>query len=177
MKKGLKILLGVIIAIYLTVVIFLTVCLLNYNKYNITEFKNSSLIIVEDDALAPKYTKGNLVVVKKSKPEEIKVGDEIFFYNTYENQVSVSYTEVIATEKITEEETTYTLKGDKKLSSSNVIGKGEGSKVYKSAGKTLKTLSSRWGYLFCIVVPILLAFIYEIYAVVKEIKHPKEKNK
>ncbi len=178
MKKILKVLLIIIIVIYVAIVGFLTVCLLNLNDFNVTEFSNSSLIIVEDEELKPDYEKGSLVVVKHSN-NDIKVGDKIFFYNTYANQVNVNYAEVIKVEKIDEKEQTYTLTGDYPLSSEYVIGKSSTSTEYKGIGSILKALESKWGYLFCVIVPILFAFVYEVYVVIKEIKNtkPSKKNK
>ena len=35
------------------------------------------------------------------------------------------------------------------------------------------SFSSKWGYLFIIIFPMLIAFVYEIYAIFKEIKKKK----
>ena len=81
MKKVLKII-GIILgAIYCLIAITLTVCLLNYNDYNITELGDKTLIIVRDDDLEPNYQKGDLVIVKKNPNREIVAGDKIFFYD------------------------------------------------------------------------------------------------
>lgn len=65
MKKGLKIVIGVLLIPYFIVAIFLTVCLLNYNDYNVTVFNNKSLIIIRDSSLEPTYKKNDLVVIEK----------------------------------------------------------------------------------------------------------------
>ena len=83
MKKVLKVLFGIFIALYLVVASFLTVCLLSYNDYKISVIGNKSLIILDDDALEPEYKKGSLLIVEKNKNDDIKVNDDIFFYNTY----------------------------------------------------------------------------------------------
>ena len=63
MKKVLKVI-GIIFAsIYAVVAITLTVFLLNYNKYNITEINNKSLIIVRDEELKPDFQKGDLGIL------------------------------------------------------------------------------------------------------------------
>lgn len=173
MKKVLKIVLGVVISVYVIVAIFLTACLLNYNKYGQTEFKNSTLVIIDSDELKDYYKEGSLVVVKKTPIIDVKTGDYIFFYNTYGSQVSISYTDVEKVEKISDKEYSYILKGGKVLSSKNLIGKAETSKVYKGVGGTLKLLSSKLGFLLFIIFPILIAFVYEIYALVREFKNSK----
>ena len=49
LKNFLKVLSYVFFVPYLFVVVFLTVCLLNYNDYNITEIGDKSFIIIRDD--------------------------------------------------------------------------------------------------------------------------------
>ena len=51
LKNFLKVLSYVFFVPYLFVVVFLTVCLLNYNDYNITEIGDKSFIIIRDDEL------------------------------------------------------------------------------------------------------------------------------
>lgn len=174
MKKVLKII-GIFFgAIYCLIAITLTVCLLNYNDYNITELGDKSLIIVRDDELEPNYQKGDLVIVKKNLNREINIGDKIFFYNANEGQVTVNLGNVISKVNITKKETTFTMNGDYPISSEYVIGKTSTSKVYHKLGSILSTLESKFGFLFLIIFPILVLFIYEIYAVIKEIKSPDE---
>lgn len=180
MKKTLKIIgktIGItVIGIYGIIAIILTVCLLKYNDYNITEFKDKSLIIVGDDELRPDFNNGDLVVVYKNKNVDIQVGDKIFFYDTYQNQVSVNLGSVIDKEVITKDETTFIMDGEYALSSEYVIGAAKTSKVYPNMGKVLGILESRFGFLFIIIFPILILFIYEIYAVIKELKSPEDEE-
>lgn len=172
MKKVVKIFGLLIVAVYMVVAVFLTVCLLNYNKYHITELGKKSLIIVSDDDLEPKYVKNDLVVVYKNNNEDIKSGDYVFFYNAYQNQVSVNLGKIIKSTRVNEKEYTYTLEGNLEISSQYVIGKSETSKTYSNMGLVLKVLESRLGFLIIIIFPILVLFIYQIYAVILEVKRP-----
>ena len=172
MKKVVKIFGLLIVAVYLVVAVFLTVCLLNYNNYHITELVKKSLIIVSDDDLEPKYVKNDLVVVYKNNNEDIKSGDYVFFYNAYQNQVSVNLGKIIKSTRVNEKEYTYTLEGNLEVSSQYVIGKSETSKAYSNMGLVLKVLESRLGFLLIIILPILVLFIYQIYAVILEVKRP-----
>lgn len=174
MKKVLKIILGILIVPYLVIVIFLTICLLNYNDYNITELGNKSLIIINDNELEPNYKKNDLIVVEKNDYANVKNGNMIFFYDNYRNKITVNYGKVIDAEKITDDEYTFTVEGDHPISSEFFIGKSDTSRVYSGLGGIINTLESRWGYLFVVVFPILVIFIYEIYAVVMEVKKPLE---
>ena len=44
-------------------------------------------------------------------------------------------------------------------------------------GTVLNVLESKWGFLFLIVFPSLLAFLYEITVVFSEIKNAKKEGK
>src|SRR5574344_1061118 len=177
MKKVLKVFLGIIVTLYILGAIFLTICLLSFNDYKISEIGDKSLIILENNELSDKYKKGRLLIVEKNPNKDIKVNDEIFFYNTYKNRVVVSMSTVEQKQKITDSETTFTINGKYEISSEYVIGKADTTKVYENVGTVLGFLESKWGFLLVIVLPVTLLFIYEIYAIVVEIKDPKEKNK
>ena len=88
MKKFLKIIGGIFLAAYVVVAIVLTVLLLNYNKYNVTEINGNTFIIVKDEELKPSFQKGDLVIVKRNAMKEVEIGDKIFFYDIYEGNVS-----------------------------------------------------------------------------------------
>lgn len=167
---------GLLLTIYVIVAVFLTACLLTYNDYKISEFGKTSFVIVKNEDFEPNYKKGSLLIIKKNDNSEIKVNDEIFFYNTYKNQVSVSHSKVVKVQKVTDTETTFVLAGDYPLSSQYVIGKADTTKVINNVGTYMSVLESRWGFLFIIVLPISVLFIYEIYVIVKEIARPDDDN-
>jgi len=171
-----RIILGTLLSIYLIIAIFLTACLLTYNDYKISVFGDKSLVIVKNDDFEPDYKKGSLLIITKNANEDIKVNDEIFFYTTYGNQMTVSHSKVTKVEKVTDTETTFTLEGEYPLSSEWVIGKADTTKVMNGVGSFLSVLESRWGFLFMIVLPISVLFIYEIYVIVKEIVRPDEEE-
>lgn len=174
MKKTLKIIGIVLVSIYALVAITLTVFLLNYNKYNITEINNTSIIIVRDEELKPNYQKGDLVLVEKTSNNNIEVGDKIFFYDNYNETVTVNLGTVIEKEVISKNETTFIMEGDYALSSEYVIGATKTSTSYSNLGTILSILESKFGFLFMIIFPILILFIYEISVVIKELKSSKE---
>ena len=177
MKKILKILFGIFVTLYLVVAVFLTVCLLSFNDYKISVIGNKSLVILDDNTLEPEYKKGSLLVIEKNKNDDIKVNDEIFFYNTYKSQVVVNKSRVDKTQKITDNETTFTVNKKYEISSEYVIGKTDTTKVIENVGSVLGFLESKWGFLIVIVFPLSLLFVYEIYAIIKEIRYPDEENK
>lgn len=172
MKSFLKILGGVLLVPYVLIVVVVTICLLNYNDYAVTEIGKYTLITVEDDALKPNYRKGDLIVVEKNDNDDIRTGDSIFFYeeDRDEKTVVINLARVLSTRKVTDTETTFTIEGNYKYSSEYVIGATKTAKVYHDLGTILSVLESRWVFLIFIILPILFIFLYEIYEFVLEVK-------
>lgn len=172
MKKILKILGGIILIPYMLVVVLMTICLLNYNKYGITEIGDKSFIIVSDNSLEPAYKKGDLLVVTNTGNDDITSNDSIFFYeqNKEKNTVIVNLAKVISKRKITNTETTYEIEGNYEYSSEYVIGSTKNTVIYHKIGSILKILSSRWIFLLVIILPVLFIFLYELYEFILEVK-------
>ena len=175
MKKVLKGILWVVLGIYVVFAIFVTVCLMHFNDYKISVFGDKTYLIMDSDEFSDYYSKGSLVVVHKTDYKDVQKGDMGFFYNTYESPITVTLVEITDKEEIVKgEEYTYTLEGDRGISSASFIGTTKEAKEYKGVGSILQLYESRWGFLLLIVLPILITFIYEIYAIVRELIHPKE---
>ena len=66
MKRALG---NLVVIVYVIIAIAVTLCLLNYNEYSVTEFGNVTLILITDDSLEPDYLEGDLVVAKKENLE------------------------------------------------------------------------------------------------------------
>lgn len=165
---------NIIFTIYAVIAVFTTICLLSYNEFKVTEFGDNALVIINNDDLSPQYEKGDLVIVNKADRKKIKAGDSIFFYTTYEKEAVVNLGKVTNKEAITSTETTYTVEGDYMLSSESVIGPASTTTKIAKVGMVLAILESKWGFLFLIVLPSLIAFIYEIGVVFSEIKEAKK---
>lgn len=165
---------NILFILYAVIAIFVTVCLLSYNDYKVTEFGNKSLILVTDDSLSPRFKKGDLVIVDKKS--QIINNRKAFFYEKNDIQIEVKLGTVEAIEKVTSTETTYTFEGDLKKSSQYVIGPADGAEVIPTVGGILAILESKWGFLFLIVMPSLLAFIYQISVVISEIRGSKNQE-
>ena len=172
MKKTVS---NILFIVYVAIAIFVTVCLLSYNDFKVTEFGDYSLVIISDDGLEPNYKKGDLVIVNKKSP--IITGRKAFFYNTYDRQIEIKLGTIEAAEKVTATETTYTLEGDRTISGQYILGPSDTAEVIPTVGGILEVLESKWGFLFIIVLPSLLAFIYQISVVVSELRSSNDKGK
>lgn len=160
-----KILLIVFVVLYFIMEIFVTACLLNFNDYRVTEFGNKSLLLLDED-VTEAYTKGDLVVVTKNDGSDVLEGDGIFFYNPGENY-TVNYATVTSIEEHANK--TYTFKIGNSVSVYNDYYIGKDTKVFNNVGSVLRFLESKWGFLLLIVLPTLIAVIYEVYVIIIEI--------
>lgn len=171
MKKVKKIILWTLLSLLIVVDLVITVYLLNYNKYNVSVFGKNSILIMKEDM--ENFKKDDLLVVEKNKNEDIKVGDYIFFYDIKSKENLISYGKVSSTYKVNDDETTFTMNDNYPLSSDYVIGKGDTSTVIGGLGLILSVLASRWGFLFLIIIPVAMLFVYQVYLFITEIKKPK----
>lgn len=167
-----SIILGILMFVYFSFVIFMTVLLLNFNDYGVTEFGNKSIIIINDEISNENYKKGDIVITEKTKIEKLEVGQELFAYkvdgkgnvsidlgkvgNIYTEENAVSY----------ENGSTY----------SNEFIAGVPIDKYEEIGKYLSVIESKWGFLFIVLVPSFLIFVYEVYSLIIEIKYGKDEE-
>jgi ASC-1-like (ASCH) protein len=161
-----RILGNIIVILYIIIAIIVTLCLLNYNEYKVTEFGKNTLILITDDSLEPDYADGDLVIATKEKLSETKVGDRIFFYNND----NIKLGEVKQINEYEGMSTTYVLDGNFQVVEDDVIGNESSIKVFGKIGKALSIIESKWGFLFLIIFPSLLAFLNEIFQVISELK-------
>lgn len=162
MKRALG---NLVVITYVIIAIAVTLCLLNYNEYNVTEFGKDTLILITDDSLEPDYLDGDLVVAKKGNLDKVEVGEKIFFYNDKDIKLG----EVKQINEYEGTSTTFILDGNHQVIEDDVIGSEEDTKVYNKVGKVLSILESKWGFLFLIIFPSVLAFLHEIFQVIVEL--------
>lgn len=161
-----KVVINILIILYFLVTIVVTYSLLSYNKYNIVETSNRFILTINEEN--DDFKKSDLLIVEKN--DDILKDDYVFYYDMYAHQVTVKYAKVVSVEEINKEEKEVQLENDLVLSSENVLGTKENTTSYKLLGAIFNALTSKWGYLFIIIFPMLIAFIYELYAIVKEVK-------
>ncbi len=157
---------NLIVMVYVIIAIAVTLCLLNYNDYNVTEFGNNTLILITDSSLEPDYAEGDLVVAKKENIDKIKAGDKIFFYNNKDIKLG----QVNSVKTYEGVSSTFILDGNYQVVEEDIIGSTENAKAYNKLGTVLNILESKWGFLFLIIFPSVIAFLREIFEVAMELK-------
>lgn len=162
-------LLEVVIIIY---VIFITSCILSRNKYGYTEFfeKYTFVTVNENNQkLLPTHNPGDLLIVKNQK-FDINKGDLIYYYITVDEEYVVK-SGVVESKVEDDVSALYILNDSDKTSvpSNRVLGKYVS--TYPGKGDILETLESRIGFLFLVLLPILIVFIYQVYQLVVVAKY------
>lgn len=160
----------ILIIIY---VILITSLILSRNKYGYTQFGDYTLknINLVDERNIENVKKNDLLIVKNTN--DINVGDSIYYYAVYNDNYIIKSSKVLKRED-DDYSSLYTLDDDSHLtiSSNKILGKE--SKTYKNIGGILSILESRMGFLFLVLLPIMIVFIYQIYEFVEIIRHEKK---
>lgn len=151
----------VFIIVYVLLSVFITLCLLMYNEYNVTEFGNKVLVMVENDS-TKEFNKGDLIIATKNKKYD--KDDYVFYYVSREKNYFINYGKIES-----KSDDSVTIKNDV-VDKKYVIGNTKNVTVIPLLGSILALLESQWGYLCIIILPILIAFLFEIYSIIKELK-------
>jgi len=150
----------------------MTVLLLNFNDYGVTQFGETSLIIIDEAISNDNYKKGDLVIVKNKKLEKYNIGEDVFAYKVdAKGNVSVDLGKV---GNIYPEEDAISFENGSNYSMEFVSGTPD--KIYNDIGTYLSVIESKWGFLFIVLVPSFLIFVYEVYALIVEIKYGADED-
>lgn len=174
-----KIIARVLVGLFVLIAIFVTVNLLAYNDYEVAEFGNTSLVLVDDHLQEFGYKKGDLLIVSRTNNDNIKTGDSIMYYDakTISTVINVGSVSEISDDG----SEFYVVNNDSKKAENSVkkdrvLGSTDSIKVYPTLGGVLGVLESRTGYLLIILLPTLAIFTYLIRKVVVELKEDEKKK-
>ena len=172
MKKFLRGIWFVVEFIIIVYVIVLTCFLLCRNKYGYTQFGDYTFTNI--DLFAEKNIdntkKGDLLIVKNSN--DINEGDLIYYYAVYNDDYIIKSSPVMSI-KNDDYSYLYTVddSGPTSIVGTRVLGKY--SHTYHKLGSILNFLESRIGFLFCVLLPILIVFIYHVYEFIMIVRYEK----
>ena len=126
-----KIISNILIIVYMIIAIALTILLLSYNEFKVTEIGGNTLLIIKDNDLSPEYNKGELVIIISE--DSVKVGQKVFYYDSNDSKIKIKEGTVEEIEQLTSRDTAYTLDGEKKIAGKYVIGATENAQVIQKA--------------------------------------------
>lgn len=174
-----KFFVGLLGIVFFVFALSMTILLLAYNDYGLTQFGNKTIVLMTDSIYSENYDKGDLIIVENrgftkglGYADKIEVGDEIFAarVDAYGNV----FIEIGTVGKLYPDENAISFENGSTFDIKFVIG--EAVKSYPTIGGILSIVTSKWGFLFLVLVPCFLIFIYEIYSLIIEIKYGNEED-
>lgn len=174
-KKFLKGLWGLVEVIIIIYVICMTAFLLCKNKYGFTQIGDMTYITINEhlQSYLPETKENDLLMVKQNN-KDINVGDKIYYYAVENNEYVIKTAHVKEIVISEDDMALYQLDDEAKttIATTRVIGKY--SAIYHNIGGVLDVLQSKIGFLLLVILPILLIFMYQIYALIIVIKYGEE---
>lgn len=153
-----KIRVKLVVIIYILIALLISFYIFSYNKFGTPEFGDTTLLVAKNLEL---FSDGSLVIVKKDY-HNLKHGDNILFYDSYNATKKILEAKVLSSEKTNESETTIMLDNGMFLSSSYFIGTSSDSYEIYFIGYIISVLSSKIGYMIFVIMPISVIFILEL---------------
>ena len=171
-----KIIYNTLIILYALIAIIVTICLLSFNQYKVSEFDSTTVLIINTNNLKEKgFNKGDLVLVDTTQKQE--PGEDIFFHATSELGKTTIDIQTLKDKQVSAVtgETTYVLE-NKEIPSDLAIGPMKNSTRIGKLGTILSILESKWGFLILIVFRSLLAFLYELWEFIANVRAAKDED-
>ena len=177
MKSGLRVFLDVFELIIVIYVVFITSCILFKNRYGFTQFGDYTFIPIVNDN--EKYindvNKGDLLIAKKI--DKVSLNDSIYFYTSEDKNYIVREGKVTKV-PLGNGDTLYDItverldkSVDATVSGSKVVGIK--SLLLPLLGSILTFLESDRGFLLCVLLPIVLVFLYQIYEFISVVRYER----
>ena len=178
MKNVLKGLWGFVEVIIIIYVICITAFLLCKNNYGFTQIGDMTFITIDEEAInyLPEAKENDLLLVRADS-SDIEIGDKIYYYDTENSMYVVKSAHVKTIQTSDSGMGVYTLDDSEESTIATTRAIGKYSTTYKTIGGILDILQSRLGFLLLVILPILLIFMYQIYALIVVIKYGDEEEK
>ena len=138
------------------------------DNQNVSSLLGYTPLVVKSDSMAPTFSAGDLIFIKKCDTSTLKEGDIICFHTIIDNEYALNTHRIQKIDTVGDARS-YTTLGDNNngiadthiISDGDIVGKYVGD--LPKAGKVMDFLSSSIGFLIVIVFPMLLFFIYQVY--------------
>lgn len=170
-KKAASIVISVVMwIIILVAALFAFTTLATKDDGSVSSLAGFTPLTVQSESMAPAFDQDDLIIIKKCDPSTLEVGDIVTFHAIIDNQYALNTHRIISINEVNGLNS-YTTKGDNNeladqhvIADGDIVGKYVGKIPYM--GKVIGFLSSTWGFLVVIVLPMLLFFIYQVYHLV-----------
>ena len=175
MKKTLHVIWSVLEIIIIIYVICLTTILLAKNKFGFTQLGDYVLTSIGSNDVNNiiNTEQGDLLIIKNTS--DLNVGDVIYYYAVYDEKYIIC-SDVVKSMQKDDFSALYTIDDqyNSTVHSDKVIGKY--TSKYHKLGNYFSFLQSRVGFLFFVLLPIMVVFIYQIYDFTIILKYGNEND-
>lgn len=162
MRRVLHVIWNIIEVVIILYVIGLTTVLLAKNKFGFTQLGDYVITSIDSNDVNNiiDTKQGDLFIVKNTS--DIAVGDVIYYYAVFEDKYIIC-SDVVKSMQKDDYSALYTIDDQYSsiVHSEKVIGKY--TFKYHKLGNYFSFLQSRVGFLFFVLLPIMVVFIYQIY--------------
>ncbi len=170
MKKALRIAVNVFAWLILILAFLVTLIVFSSDKNNgVANLFGYMPMTVESDSMVPTFNKGDLIICKVIDDiNALKEGDVITFWTIIDGK-RVKNTHRIVGINDTDGVRSFITRGDNNpiddtlpAYSSDIIGKWTETKIAK-VGKAMNFLRTKKGFFICILIPMAIFFLFELY--------------
>ena len=183
MKKALKIIFNVLAWILLVLALLITILVFSSGRNNgVANLFGFMPMTVESASMEPTFKVDDLIICREVDDiNTLKEGDVITFWTIIDGQRVKNTHRIVGINK-SDNTVSFVTRGDNNgldddmpAYAGDVIGKWTGTRL-PSFGKVIRFLSTKTGFFICIIIPMALFFLFELYkfiATLMEIKRPK----
>lgn len=166
-----------IIVLMMMVAAVVTILSLSSKEDDVPSIFGYTAFSIQSDSMEDEIMTGDFILGKKCDPKELAVDDIISFFTVNnEGQIFINTHRIIEIEE-TSDGRIFTTKGDNELEAdSRKVYEGDIVSEYSGfriplLGYILTFLSTQLGFFLCIVLPVLLYTLWQLYNLIKVVMH------
>lgn len=184
MKKAVKITVNILAWIVLVFALLITLIVFSSEKNNgVSNIFGYMPLTVESDSMSPTFKKGDMILCKEiDDVNDLKEDDVITFWTLIDGK-RVKNTHRIVEVKNEDGAVSFITRGDNNSKdddvpaySSDIIGKWTEVKI-SGFGKVLDFLKTKKGFFICIIIPLAVFFLFELYKFIATLIEVKNGDK
>jgi len=183
MKKAIKITVSILAWIMLIFALLVTIVVFSAERNNgVSNILGYMPMTVESDSMSPTFKKGDLIIVNEVNDVNTLSEDDVITFWTRINGKRVKNTHRIVGIEEENGVRRFVTRGDNnsadddmKVDTGDIIGKWNKTKI-SSMGKVLDFLRTKKGFFICIIIPMAIFFLFELYkfiATLIEVRKPE----
>ncbi|MBQ1339525.1 MAG: signal peptidase I, partial [Ruminococcus sp.] len=184
MKKAVKITVNILAWIVLVFALLITLIVFSSEKNNgVSNIFGYMPLTVESDSMSPTFKKGDMILCKEiDDVNDLKKDDVITFWTIIDGK-RVKNTHRIVEVNNVDGSVSFITRGDNNSKdddvpaySSDIIGKWTDVKI-SGFGKVLDFLKTKKGFFICIIIPLAVFFLFELYKFIATLIEVKNGDK